>query len=388
MDRTIVHMDLDSFFVSVELLKHPELKGKPLIIGGNGDRGVVASCSYEARKFGVHSAMSSKMARVICPQAIFLRGDMESYSKHSRIITEMIAEKAPLYEKASIDEFYLDVSGMDRFFGCYKWTTELRQWIIKQSGLPLSFGLSANKTVSKVATNESKPNGQMQIAWGNEKQFLAPLPVGKIPMIGKKSVQLLKNLGVSKVGTLSAMPPQMLENMFGKHGIYMWQRSNGIDHTPIVPYSDRKSMSSEETFHTDSTDIGMMRTLLNKMVEELGYSLRSQSFLTGCVTVKIRYANFDTHTKQVSIPFSASDSNLAKVANELFDKLYNRRMLVRLLGVRFSDLVRGNYQINLFEDPKRTINLYQAMDKIRDKYGSQAIGRGIKANQKPPETNK
>lgn len=380
MNRTIVHMDLDSFFVSVELLKHPELRGNPLIIGGSSDRGVVASCSYEARKFGVHAAMSSKMARTVCPQAIFLRGDMESYSKHSRIITEMIAEKAPLYEKASIDEFYIDVSGMDRFFGCYKWTSELRQWIMKETGLPLSFGLSANKTVSKVATNESKPNGQLQVAHGNEKQFLAPLPVGKIPMIGKKTVQLLKNIGVSKVETLSAMSPQVLENMFGKHGIYMWQRSNGIDHTPVVTHSNRKSMSSEETFQTDSNDVGMMKTLLNKMVEELGYSLRKQSFLTGCITVKIRYANFDTYTKQVSIPFSASDSTIAKVANEIFDKLYNKRLLVRLLGVRFSDLVKGSYQIDLFEDPKRTINLYQAMDKIRNKYGIQIIGRGIKTN--------
>jgi DNA polymerase-4 len=380
MNRTIVHMDLDSFFVSVELLKRPELRGKPLIIGGSSDRGVVASCSYEARKFGVHAAMSSKMARIVCPQAIFLRGDMESYSKHSRIITEMIAEKAPLYEKASIDEFYIDVSGMDRFLGCYKWTSELRQWIMKETGLPLSFGLSANKTVSKVATNESKPNGQLQVARGNEKQFLAPLPVGKIPMIGKKTVQLLKNIGVSRVETLSAMSPQVLENMFGKHGIYMWQRSNGIDHTPVVTHSDRKSMSSEETFQTDSTDVGMMKTLLNKMVEELGYSLRRQSFFTGCITVKIRYANFDTYTKQVSIPFSASDSTIAKVANEIFDKLYNERLLVRLLGVRFSDLVKGSYQIDLFEDPKRTINLYQAMDKIRNKYGTQIIGRGIKAN--------
>jgi DNA polymerase-4 len=380
MNRTIVHMDLDSFFVSVELLKHPELRGNPLIIGGSSDRGVVASCSYEARKFGVHAAMSSKMARIICPQAIFLRGDMESYSKHSRIITEMIAEKAPLYEKASIDEFYIDVSGMDRFLGCYKWTSELRQWIMKETGLPLSFGLSANKTVSKIATNESKPNGQLQVARGNEKQFLAPLPVGKIPMIGKKTVQLLKNIGVSKVETLSAMSPQVLENMFGKHGIYMWQRSNGIDHTPVVTHSNRKSMSSEETFQTDSNDVGMMKTLLNKMVEELGYSLRRQSFLTGCITVKIRYANFDTYTKQVSIPFSASDSTIAKVANEIFDKLYNKRLLVRLLGVRFSDLVKGSYQIDLFEDPKRTINLYQAMDKIRNKYGIQIIGRGIKTN--------
>ena len=194
-DRTIVHMDMDSFFVSIECLERSELKGKPLIIGGSSDRGVVASCSYEARKFGVHSAMSSKMAKRLCPQAIWLQGDMEKYSKYSGMITDIIADKAPLYEKASIDEFYLDVSGMDKFFGCFKWTGELRQYIIKQSGLPISFGLSANKTVSKIATGESKPNGQLQIPYGTEKSFLAPMPVRKIPMIGPKTSEYLNNLG-------------------------------------------------------------------------------------------------------------------------------------------------------------------------------------------------
>jgi DNA polymerase IV len=376
-DRSIVHMDLDSFFVSVELLRHPELKGKPLIIGSPGDRGVVASCSYEARKFGVHSAMSSKMARILCPHALWIRGDMEEYSKHSKIVREIIALKSPVYEQASIDEFYLDISGMDRFFGCFKWTGELRQYIIKESGLPISFGLSMNKTVSKIATGESKPNGQLQIPFGQEKEFLAPLAVEKIPMVGKKTAEQLHQVGIVDVKTLSLMPVAVLESMFGKSGILLWQRANAIDHTPIEPYSERKSISTETTFEADTIDIKMLRKTMLKMVEELAFSLRSENFLTGCLTVKLKYSHFDTETKQCSFAYSSSDEMLMEKVTELFDKLYNRRMLVRLIGVRFSHLVRGNLQISLFENPKKTIHLYQAMDKIRMKFGQEAVKRVI-----------
>jgi DNA polymerase-4 len=198
MERTVVHMDLDSFFVSVSRLQNSALIGKPVLVGGSSDRGVVASCSYEARQFGIHSAMPMKLARRLCPEALIIRGDYESYSNYSSIITEMIGEQVPVYEKSSIDEFYLDLSGMDKFFGCYKWATELRQKIQKETGLPISFGLSVNKTVSKVATGEAKPNGQMQINFGNEKQFLSPLSVSKIPMVGEKTAHLLRSMGRGK----------------------------------------------------------------------------------------------------------------------------------------------------------------------------------------------
>jgi DNA polymerase-4 len=376
-NRSIVHMDLDSFFVSVELLRHPELRGKPLIIGSPGDRGVVASCSYEARKFGVHSAMSSKMARILCPHALWIRGDMEQYTKYSKVVREIIACKAPVYEQASIDEFYLDVSGMDKFFGCYKWTGELRQYITKESGLPISFGLSVNKLVSKVATGESKPNGQMHIEWGEEKAFLAPLAVEKIPMVGKKTAEQLHQVGIVDVNTLSLMPVRVLESMFGKSGIVLWQRANAIDNTPIEPYSERKSISKETTFESDTIDVKMLRSNMLKMIEELAFHLRSENFLTSCLTVKLRYSNFDTETKQCSFPFTSSDATLMEKVTELFDKLYNRRMLVRLVGVRLSHLVRGSLQIDLFEDPKTTVHLYQAMDKIRMKYGQEAVKRAI-----------
>lgn len=375
--RTIVHMDLDSFFVSVEQLKQPELKGKPLIIGSPGDRGVVASCSYEARKFGVHSAMSSKMARRLCPDAIWVRGDMEDYTRHSRLVTEIIGERAPLFEKSSIDEFYLDVSGMDRFFGCVKWTKELKQTIIRESGLPISFGLSLNKTISKMATNESKPDGQLEIPFGTERAFLGPLPVEKIPMVGKKTGAYLNSLGIVDVATLSAMPVKILESLLGKSGIVLWQRANAIDDTPVIPYSERKSISTETTFEADTIDVNMIRKVLIKMVENLGFSLRKDRWLTGCVTIKLKYSNFDTVTRQLTIPYSASDEILIKTAQELFDKLYNRRMLIRLVGVRFSHLVRGNHQISLFDDSLRQMNLCAALDKIRGKYGIDAVGRAV-----------
>jgi len=375
--RSIVHMDLDSFFVSVEVKKRRELRGHPVIIGGSSDRGVVASCSYEARKFGVHSAMPSKMARLLCPQAIWIKGDMEEYSRESKVIREIISSRAPVFEQASIDEFYLDISGLDKFFGCMKWTSELRQYVMKEAELPISFGLSKNKMVSKVATGESKPNGQLQIPFGNEKSFLSPLGVEKIPMLGRKTAEQLQQVGVVDVKTLSAMPVKILESMFGKAGPVLWQRANGIDHTPVEPYSERKSISTETTFESDTIDVKMLRAKMLKMVEELCFSLRKENFLTGCITVKLRYSNFDTQTKQCSFLYTSSDEFLMDKVTNLFDKLYNKRMLVRLIGVRLSDLVHGNYQISLFDDPKRTINLYQAMDKIRAKHGEHILGRAV-----------
>lgn len=375
MERSIVHMDLDSFFVSVELLRRPELKGKPLIIGGSSERGVVASCSYEARKFGIHSAMSSQKAKQLCPDAIFIGGDMDEYSKYSKIIRQIIHDKAPVYEQASIDEFYLDITGMDRFFGIEKWTTELRQHIIKESGLPISCGLSVNKVVSKIATGLSKPNGQLFVPAGTEKAFLAPLPIEKIPMVGKKTTAILHEAGIFDIGTLSNTPVLKLEKLLGKHGSGLWMRANGIDHTPIEPYSERKSISTETTFHEDSKDAESMRISLMQMVEELSFALRQKKFLTGCLTVKIKYSNFEKETKQCSFSYTSSDAVLMEKIQPLFDSLYNKQKYVRLIGVRLSNLVHGNYQASLFEQPEKTHNLYAAMDAIRVKYGNDAVKR-------------
>ena len=377
VNRTIVHLDLDTFFVSVERLMNSSLTGKPVIIGGMSDRGVVAGCSYEARQFGVHSAMPMRMARQLCGDAIIIRGDAEQYSKYSRMVTDIIAGRAPLYEKASIDEHYLDITGMDRFFGSLKWTHELREYIMKETGLPISFGLSTNKTVSKIATNEAKPNGELHIPVEQVKPFLFPLSIRKIPMIGKQSYRLLRSMGVSTIRTLSMIPPEMITQVMGKNGLVVWKKAHGIDPTPVVPYSERKSISTERTFDRDTTDVVKLKGLLISMVEKIAFELRKQQKLTGCVTVKIRYSNFDTHTLQQQLPYTAFDHVLMKTALELFERLYKRRMLIRLIGVRFSHLVGGSQQLDLFEDTPEQTSLYQAMDNIRLRFGSKAVMRAV-----------
>ena len=375
--RNIVHMDLDSYFVSVERLFASRLNGKPILIGGSGDRGVVASCSYEARKFGVHSAMPMRTARQLCPEALIIRGDFEKYSQKSHEVTEIIREEVPLFEKSSIDEFYIDMTGMDRFFGCFKLSQEIRARIIKETGLPISLGLSANKTVSKVATGEAKPNNAKQILLGEEKPFLAPLSVRKIPMIGEKTSQTLYNMGVKKVLTLQQMPAELLQATFGKNGTMIWEKANGIDTSAVKPYSEAKSISTENTFEQDTIDVRMLEATLVAMCEQLTGKLRQNGQLTACVSVKIRYSDFDTHTSQQRIPYSSADHTLIPLVKELFRKLYKRRMLIRLIGVRFSSLVYGNYQISLFEDTQEQINLYQALDKINGKFGEKSICRAV-----------
>lgn len=377
LQKQITHIDLDSFFVSVECRTNPKLLGKPVAIGGGGDRGVVASCSYAARAFGVHSAMPGKLAKQLCPELIFVRGDYESYSKASTEVTQIIEEAVPLFEKTSIDEFYIDMTGMDQFFGTLKYTTELREKIIRETGLPISFGLSKNKTVSKVATGLAKPNGYKYVNYGEEKPFLAPLPVKKIPMIGEKTAQNLYKMGVRKIYTLQQMPMQLLESAFGKHGIMMWEKANGIDNSSITPYVDRKSLSSEETFEKDTMDIEMLESLLVSMTEDLCFKMRKENFLAGCVSVKIRYSDFNTHTQQIKIPYTSADHLLIPQVKELFRKLYNRRMLIRLVGVRLSQLVRGHHQIHLFNDHETQIHLYQAMDYINKRFGNKTVHRAI-----------
>jgi DNA polymerase-4 len=374
-DRAIVHMDLDSFFVSVERLRDPRLVGKPVIVGGLSDRGVVAACSYETRTFGVRSAMPMRMALKLCPDAIVLRGDFEAYAQHSDWVTRMIMDRAPVVEKASIDEFYLDMTGMERFFGSYQFATDLRKRIHTETGLQISFGLSVNKTVSKVATNHVKPAGQFQVLPGEEKAFLAPMAVGKIPMIGAVTAQTLRNMGIVHVGTLSQMPLKVLERTFGKSGVMLWERANGIDLRPVVPYSEQKSLSKEITFEQDTTDVKLLHRILGSLTEQLAYDLRKLGQCTSCITVKLRYSNFDTHTRQISIPASASDHRLIPAVHELFEKLYDRRLLIRLIGVRFSKLLQGQEQLSLFDDGARLVPLYGAMDNLRNRYGDFSVLR-------------
>ncbi|MDR2230173.1 MAG: DNA polymerase IV [Flavobacteriaceae bacterium] len=374
MERAIVHMDLDTFFVSCERKVNSALNGKPIIIGG-GDRGVVASCSYESRYYGVRSAMPIRMALKLCPEAKVIRGDMDLYSKMSHEVTEIIEENVPVMEKASIDEFYLDLSGMDRFFGCYKMTNELAATIMKETGLPISFALSQNKTVSKIGTGEAKPLGHLEIQSAMVRPFLDPLSIKKIPMVGDATFQLLSRIGIRTIKTLSEMPSDVLQNIIGKNGLELWKKANGIDETPVIPYSERKSISSERTFDKDTINVEGIKTLITGMAEQLAHQLRKEKWLTSTVVVKIRYSNFDTETKQCRITYTSADHTICKYALELFDKIYNRRMRIRLVGLKLTGLVHGQYQMNLFEDTAEMINLYQAMDHIKDRFGKHAVTR-------------
>ncbi len=374
-ERAILHLDLDAFFVSVECLRNSQLQGKPLIIGGSSGRGVVASCSYEARAYGVHSAMPIKMALRLCPDAVVLRGDLEAYSRQSQLITEVIREEAPLFEKASIDEFYLDLSGMDRYFGCWRWSTELRDRILRETGLPLSIGLSVNKLVSKVGAGEAKPNGEKLVEAGAERDFIAPLSIRKLPAVGKATYKKLSFMGVRTVHTLRQVPPELLQREFGKPGIGLWKKANAIDESPVVPYHDQKSVSTERTFQTDTIDTQFLRDQLSTMVSNLAFELRQKQRLTACISVKIRYTDFNTFTKQRRIPYTAGDRTLIQHAHELFEQLYQRRQLLRLVGVRLSDLVQGRPQLSLFEDTQEDERLLAAMDRLRKRFGKKAVVR-------------
>ena len=374
--RTILHLDLNTFFVSVERLREPKLNGRPVLIGADSDRGVVASCSYEARAFGIRSAMPMKVAKQLCPEAIILRGDSGLYLRKSDEVTEVVRAHVPLFEKSSVDEFYVDLSGTDRFFGSWKLATELRRRIAKETGLPNSIGLSINKTVSKVATGEAKQGlGELQVPLGTEKPFLAPMPIERIPGVGGKTAHLLRSMGVMRIHTLQEVPIDLMQRLLGEHGPVLWRKANGIDDSPVIAWHERKSIGTERTFERDTIDVAKLRGLFTAMTETLAFQLRRGRKLTSCITVKVRYADFNTHTRQQRIGYTACDHLLLPVVHELFTRLYDRRQRVRLIGVRFSHLVGGGHQIDAFTDTEEAMSLYQAMDKVRKRFGDRTVMR-------------
>jgi len=377
----IAHFDLDSFFVSVEILNNPSLKGKPVLVGGY-ERGVVAACSYEARKFGIHSAMPMKKALQLCPQAIVTHSSRGDYSKFSRWVTDIIASKVPLFEKASIDEFYIDLTGMDKFFGASKYAQELRQTIIRETGLPISGGLSSAKFISKIATNEAKPNGFLEVPHGKETAFLWPLAVEKINGVGKQTEIQLKNLGLYTIEDIARAPVELLEKKLGKWGESLWQKAHGTGSAEISTDWVQKSMSHENTFDTDYRDTDFLHKELVRLTEKTAYALREDDKLTGCITVKIRYADFETTTKQEVIDYTALDDQLIAKAKNIFDKHYQHGRPVRLLGVRFSQLIPFTLQMSLFENNSEKLNLYKAVDNIKGRFGSKVVAKAATVKKK------
>jgi DNA polymerase-4 len=373
-NRLIAHFDLDSFFVSVEILNDPSLKGKPVVVGGK-ERGVVAACSYEARRFGIHSGMPSKKARQLCSQAIFLSGSRGMYSQFSKWVTDIIASEAPLFEKASIDEFYLDLSGMEKYFQPLPWTVALRERIMRETKLPISFGLASNKMIAKMATNQAKPNGYLQVLPGKEKEFLAALPVAEIPGVGEQTTEILRSLNIHSIGQVAAMAKEELETVLGKWGADLWERSQGIHRSEVHPYHEAKSVSSETTFDADKADIVFLEQQLVRLTERVCYELRGDGKVAGCVAVKIRYQDFETRSRQSVVSFTAADDEIIPTVKTLFHQLYQRGRPVRLVGVKLSELTQDAFQTSLFSDFEKKNDLYKAIDEVKDRFGKSFVRR-------------
>ena len=374
--RHIAHFDLDSFFLSVEIRNNPSLKGKPVLVGGY-ERGVVAACSYEARKFGIHSAMPMKKAMQLCPQAIITNASRDQYSKYSRWVTDIIASKVPLFEKASIDEFYIDLTGMNKFFGVSKYAKELRELIMSETGLPISCGLSSARFISKMATNEAKPNGFLEIPHGKEIEFLWPLGIEKTNGVGKQTEQQLKNFGIYTIEDIAKTPVEVMERIGGKWGESLWHKAHGRGSADITTDWEQKSMSHENTFDTDYTDLSFLHKELVRLTEKTAYSLREDEKMTGCVTVKIRYSDFETTSCQETIDYTALDDTLIAKVKDLFTKNWLKGRPVRLLGVRFSHLIPITMQMSLFDNNAGKLNLYKAVDEIKDRFGNKLVTKAV-----------
>ena len=380
--RYIAHFDLDSFFVSVEMLLDPSLLGKAVVVGGSRDRGVVTTCSYEARKFGVRSAMPMRKAMELCPHAIIVKSSYGQYAKYSAWVTNIIAANAPLYEKASIDEFYIDLTGMDTFFNPLEWTIKLRQTIMDETGLPISFGLATNKLVAKIATDEAKPNGYLFVTPGKEKEFLAPLPVEKLGGVGKKSHQTLLALGIYTIGDILKYDGVLLEKALGKWGTQLIRQANGLSDSVVSPHRESKSISAENTFEENTLDVDILLAQLVGQAERVAYELRQEKKYATCVAIKFRNANFETTTRQITIPATIADSDIIKAATDLFTKLYVPGTLVRLLGVRLAGLTDTGAQINLFDNKTEQHALYEAIDSVKNKFGKSVL-RKARTIKKP-----
>ncbi|MDX1937867.1 MAG: DNA polymerase IV [Flavihumibacter sp.] len=372
--RHIAHFDLDSFFVSVEVLNNPSLKGKPVIVGGR-ERGVVAACSYEARKFGIHSAMPVKTAFKLCPHLITVSGSRGEYSKYSRWVTDIIAAEAPLFEKASIDEFYLDLTGMDKYFKPFEWTQALRNKIIDATQLPISFGLASNKMVAKMATNSAKPNGFKWVLPGEEIAFLSPMKLNAIPGVGDHTFRKFLQIGIETIEELRQTRLDVLEHYMGNYGVELWHRAHGRHDGVVSDYREAKSVSTENTFEENKTDIDFLMAELVRMTEKIAFELRKDNQVAGCVAVKIRYPDFETTSKQTTIAYSFYDDEIIPVAKELFHQLYRKGQPVRLLGVRLSELTADAMQTNMFSDVTKKKDLYKAIDDVKNRFGKGVVGR-------------
>jgi len=378
--RYIAHLDLDCFYVSVERIKDPSLMGKPVVVGGTPTgRGVVASASYEARAFGVRSAMPTATALRLCPHLTIVRGRFGDYTKYSNKLYERILELAPVVERASIDEMYFDLTGCEVLYhndlpGFIK---ILQHIVWKEFQLPCTIALASNKAVAKIAAQTVKPAGVIFVPHGTEQEFLAPLPVDAIPGVGKKTGEVLRRKGFALVADLQKIPKEKLERILGKHGLWIHDVANGLGPEELSTEHERKSIGNEETFAHDISDREELHKILFSLTEEVCASLRYRHLKARTFTLKLRYADFDTITRATSIEPTDDDTIVFKTMCELLEESYTRRIAIRLLGVRASNLVdESQLELSLFPESQKRTNMLDAVDKIRKKFGDDVIHVG------------
>jgi len=381
MARRIMHIDLDAFFVSVEQAENPELQGKPVVVGGRPEgRGVVASASYEARVSGLHAGMPLTTATRLCPQAIFIEGSFPKYRDASQRFMAILADFSPFLEPVSLDEAYLDVIGFESIYGSiHQMAAKIKQRIKNELGLCASVGIASCKVVAKVASELSKPDGLLEVAAGKERSFLAPLPIAKLPGIGKKTGRILNGLGINTIGKLSTMPPSALKSHFGVSGELLWRYANGIDDREVEPPSAAKSISRETTFGKDTRDHRQLQATLRYLGERVGAELRQQGKPARCVSLKLRYADFTTITRRHTLKQATNtDQTIFDTGVKLLKRaLSQEKQPVRLIGIGVSSLVETGRQLDMLDSSaQRLEQLNRAIDRIRKKYGFTAIQTG------------
>ena len=377
--RQVLHMDLDTFFVSVERILDPTLKQKPVIVGGTPfERGVVAGCSYEARAYGIHSAMPLRQAYRLCPNAVFMHGHYAHYGEYSRLVAEILDELAPQIEKSSVDEFYLDLSGCERLKGnTFTWAKEIQRTVNGETNLPLSIGLASNKLVAKIATTQiakKDTDKAFSVQNGGEESFLAPMQIRAMPGIGEVTEKTLYEYGMHLIGQIAQTPIQLLQKLFGKTGKTLHEHAHGIDHSSVIPSRPQKSISRETTFTTDTYEVDKVIATLHILSTDLAEELRSHSVMAGKITVKLRYSDFTTFTKGFTISYTSITQDIYKIAEKLLRSLWTRRVRVRLIGVEATNLIEDFSQLFLFNSTEQKSKKIDVLvDSLNLKYGDKSI---------------
>jgi DNA polymerase-4 len=375
--RTIFHLDLDAFFVSVERILDPTLNDRPVIVGGNPKygRGVVAACSYEARQFGLHSAMPIRTAYKLCPQGIYIYGHSDEYNRFSKIVKNILEQYVPLIEQASIDEFYLDLTGTKMIYGSmFAFASHIQNEIWVKLGLPCSIGIGSNKIIAKIGSDCMKPTGITYIIPGMEKEFLAPLPVEAIPGVGRVMKQNLNNRGIYRIGEITKLPLDYLSAAFGKYGVDLWRKAHGEGKEYLTIQRTRKSISRENTFGNDIISVDKLKDNLFYLTGKVCQSLRNKGWQASTIDIKLRYADFQTLTRAKTIKPTDDDKIIFETAWNLVRKVHTRRVGVRLLGVGVTNFSPLNEQEYLFEDYEvKRKKMLRAVTRVRDKYGYNSL---------------